>query len=63
MEYKVVPGHQVGIGKPQKVADGYASIINSEATNGWEFVCFEDIVSSTCCGLIKTSIKMLVFRK
>jgi len=64
MQYKVVDGGVVGSGNPTKVAKLYEDIINKESTNGWEFYCFEDMTSRSCCGLgTPVVFKMLVFKK
>lgn len=64
MEYKVIDGGVIGSGNPTKVAKLYQDLINRESANGWEFVCFEEMVSKGCCGFGSPTIfKMLVFKK
>ena len=45
MEYKVIPGPTAIRGSSRKAleqrAGVYADLINYEATNGWNFVCFD----------------------
>ena len=64
MQYKVVDGGTIGAGSSTKVAKTYEELINKESSSGWEFVCFETMLSSPCCGMgTPSQFKMLVFKK
>ncbi len=78
--YKVVPGPvsvqgsavmgALNAGTSQelgKAASAFQAIIESEAQQGWEFVCFDDTTVHNAClwclSKTTTDIKLLVFKR
>lgn len=71
MEYKIIPaplgikasGPQLGA----QAANAYAALLNEQAGQGWEFVCFDATtvteVVCGCCDGNKMTIKLVVFRR